>query len=881
MKSQIGSSASSSCSSQSSVHSAECMETDEEAQSKKQQENVFSLFLDEDSTEGTSTGSGEPMGTLSYQRKHVLQRVQKILATHPSRRRIEKLIAQLPKPVTTEYESKLDPENMMKRKEIEACVSKMISFKSSKHTQKIPSRCWMCKDCAVCGNQEARKNRCQQCKKCPTCPSFHFHEAKKLDFPANSDLTMADPLLHAIYSQQADKAPEEIIETRRQAEHTIKLLERACRPMSNLILDTVPETIRAVHHRNTDCGKERLSNPFSIPMAFFLCRWCGYEDIGVIDLLVNGVKLHGEIESSGQWYQKSDREIKKGRKKMKTMEEIVANEPKNRKICEQATAATSTARNERIDSALMEATLLDCRRGIMAGPFFSREELQNYLEKIPAAEADETAPPGFYLEALRFGNEALRPKLNSSGQIDAVIKIRAIDNGRQSLLTLGQFCSEKMCNPTPASIAAQIQMARSFAGKESVAAWASDEVAAFRNCPTAIADLKLLTTTQFDPVSKQQCWSVLSSGVFGTRSSVYAYSRRAQMVQRLVMALAIPVLRYVDDSWAVERQSIAASGRKLYYSFIAAIGVVAQQEKDQRLSTSLVLLGIGFDTESACCYLTDLKKKCREMEIKNIIESNQLTPSAAESLSGKLNWTSFVINTACFKLALKSVQNRQYERDVEDDWKLSPALLKSLHVLLAEIKNAKPMSFDDLLTDKNELVLAYTDGAEESKHGMTTGGIVHYQNENRVFSSEVPDAERQNWKDLNNGEQKSKNIISVELYAVLQLLQSMQAAGAYKNKKCIFFVDNQCAFAQLCRCAAQCAEHRALLYHIKTVEAEMGLQVFYEYVPSQQNVSDLPSRWKEFENKKDLERAIQEEVGPFSWFDKVFQPVSTAPDWLV
>ena len=90
---------------------------------------------------------------------------------------------------------------------------------------------------------------------------------------------------------------------------------------------------------------------------------------------------------------------------------------------------------------------------------------------------------------------------------------------------------------------------------------------------------------------------------------------------------------------------------------------------------------------------------------------------------------------------------------------------------------------------------------------------------------------------------KKNYILQIELWAMLTTLKTLPNAPKGKSLRVIMFQDNQAAWAAVCKGGCREKSANNLVIEIWKLAASKRIALWVEWIPSNSNPADLPSRW--------------------------------------
>lgn len=733
------------------------------------------------------------------------------------------------------------------------------SLKSSKVGQLIPLRCNECSKCTACPSLNCpQKKRCKACLKCGRCKAFHVEQSLKLEHPS-SKLSAAMPHVNAVLEANGERTPEEINRFRVQIMLILQELEKVTKPFNDKLLQMVHPSIRRVLDRwvipSAD-DKESFKmkqGAANIASLFVLIHWSKYPDQDVVIDMLKGFPIVGKQKGCKLW----DLNTQFAKESMAALPvEALIDEYE---LLNECSLDRAIGVKQNLADDLWNETRKDLFRGIAYGPFKTFDES---IEWLNANTPDSDLVPKelrdkFGLLAPRFANVADRPNFDKKTKIFSYVKkTRAIDDTSFSKLNLTHVLEDKMRLPSIRSICVQALLAKKLLAGHNcdILAFASDESAAFRACPVLPSHLRFCITCQ-PPVHtttvSNNIFTTLGSCIFGMSPSVLAFGRKSEPPTHIGRCLSLAIDKFVDDSWCLDSAACAESGYELFKTLNKCLGTHFAHNKDQKPAITAILLGVLINFKNLTVEFTEEKKAQRLIMIREAIESRRLLPSTAESLTGKIQWADFLLVISdenvqggwTFKKAMSRLRHQFLGQKTSH---VSDKLVEALKILYQTVDESTPRCFKALdRGNPSSPDIVWTDGSEEGGKNpddpkFRGTGLVYIPGENKSSSIGIIAAGVTDQMFINKQLKRKKQIVLVELNAIKTSIDLL--GDRLKGRYIIWFVDNRAAFSMLSKGSGKQADQDWLVAVILRALDKAGAKVHWQFVPTNQNVSDIPSR---------------------------------------
>ena len=403
--------------------------------------------------------------------------------------------------------------------------------------------------------------------------------------------------------------------------------------------------------------------------------------------------------------------------------------------------------------------------------------------------------------------------------------------------------------------------------------WKQDMLKAFRQIPGDAHSRKFGSFAVKNPSTGKLEFLTHLGLPFGARASPMIFCSVALIICKLAAHfLGIPVMAFVDDFFSVSPGRYAQQNFDLFKWFIKLLGFSLKEKKetpptrdDDLLGVRVVLRagGTGYFT------LPQSKRDKYSRKIKRALDANFLAPGDAAKLAGGLTFASCValarfgrafLQPLYAAASCKFIPPEGPEFSVED-WVLRPQgaalpdrLKKALEWWLRLLEHFPDRKFRWGLRDERPLFDVYTDASAEGRwEGL--GGVAFYGSVQRARTVRTLTP-----KELESllpplFSQKVR-ISQLELLAVLLTLHVL--GDSLRDSFTRFHIDNLAAMYALINCYSGNAFMARLAGEIWMLLLEYNITPYFDWVASEDNVSDIFSR-------PDLERVGARLSERYSW----------------
>ena len=539
----------------------------------------------------------------------------------------------------------------------------------------------------------------------------------------------------------------------------------------------------------------------------------GCEDKHLIDDLTNGFPLVGDLPRSYEY----EAFHKAMPMKVETLLGM------SRSIQDRIIAKTVSLGDDELDQAVLNGTQDEVSKGWLTGPH-SRSELDVLLGTK-------------WIPSRRF---ALRQKN----------KIRLIDDMSSSFVNMAVGTSERIDLESVDSylslVKAWYRASVGHNGKCSdFVGRCFDLTSAYRQLAVAPESYPVAVVAIWNSVVRSVEFYKLLALPFGSVASVYGFLRTSRALRNIaVRGLLLPVTCYFDDFPILADNDTKDEFEAVFVEFMDIVGfqVSTDFNKVMPFNEIVELLGVQVDlSDVPRGSLVVRNKPGRVDEIRALVDgylsSNSLSPSAAASLRGKIQFTEgqHYLRLGCLAARVIGERASSLTKATSLTDELAWALRWIIHIL--DVAPERTISLRPL----GRPALIATDGAcegAEFEH-VTIGGFLYIQGHRpSYFFSEVPADVVKIWK----GEGRSQTIFQAELLPIL--VASNIWKESLRGMPVVFFVDNEAA--RLCMISFSTSSRAALRIVVGwgRIAAETMMKAWFARVPSCSNPADSASRGK-------------------------------------
>ena len=474
---------------------------------------------------------------------------------------------------------------------------------------------------------------------------------------------------------------------------------------------------------------------------------------------------------------------------------------------------------------LKAKTLKEVDQGLCSGLMSKQEVLSKYWTSDGNLRARVQ---------LRFGVEQGRPGAE---------KVRAVDDGKLSRTNEMTRVLETIttCSPDfPAHVLDELIracLAMGISIPELVLSL-DDLFAAYRRVPTA--NQECMIAAMWDPDAGEPVFCEVYGHCFGLISSVLNFNRVPHMLSVAASLLfAVANDHYFDDYLVVDLASAKGSGQVCLDALHNAVRIPLEPQKRKLPLAVQEELGVTCDLSQApsgVVMLSPTEDRVKEIiaDLKRCRASGYMLPSEAESLFGRLG---FVLRTtvgAIGRAATQPLLQRAHQQ--EGPFPFTLAMHHMLDFFDATLLSLPPLQLQcgpGRRSDEAPVVV-YTDASFNEADYSGLGIVILDGVDRYVAGCRVPAwllaALRPRGQQINHLEMAAAVAARVTFPDVL--------AG----RKVVHFVDNTTALSKAVHGYANEPDMASITNSLHMCDTMLGIDAWWEWVPSKANVADLPSR---------------------------------------
>jgi hypothetical protein len=426
-------------------------------------------------------------------------------------------------------------------------------------------------------------------------------------------------------------------------------------------------------------------------------------------------------------------------------------------------------------------------------------------------------------------------------------KLRPCDNARASGHNTGTTLHERL-TCTAADFPARA--AHLFASLLPPSGWSmmlgtEDVQAAYRRIPCSQPQFTVFA--QWDPTGRRVVFFRLQGFNFGLRSAVIAFNRVAEFITRAAARLFPLCVEHYFDDFAICEPSFARGGQELLVRFGELVGFPFSPAKSQKMAARATFLGVEHDFSTfglngaLRCSVPAARLIALQLTLKEALRLGSFAGVVSpDSLLGKLQ---FALQWAAYRFGRAALQPLfEHSRSGgAHHGHFSAATCAALSFLLAMLPALRPRVFHTR-RQRRPPVLVWSDAAWEpsSDTPATIGFVVFVPAEvgkpaRWMHSSLVVPSSFMVGLDP-----RRQYIGQLELLGAVAVYYSLPAVMI--GRQVLHFVDNTSALFGLIKGYSSVSDSSRIVHAFWALATGLQCEVWFEYVPSEANIADSPSR---------------------------------------
>jgi len=541
-----------------------------------------------------------------------------------------------------------------------------------------------------------------------------------------------------------------------------------------------------------------------------------YDDLEVVDLLINGVKVAGKLERTGIWAPSTE----KG--PQCSVNDLWANARRAQKKVVEPRAQ----HDSELEEEVWKETAKEVTAGLLVGP-------------LEPDDLEERVGP-LWVAARRFG-------------IRQGKKIRPIDNFAEHMVNDAFGAEEKI---SLLSIDHVVAWSRAWASAgELWACWLHEGwcLATWTDLVGRVADLKgaykqvavhpanasvSIVAVQEPGSFKVRLFRALAL-MFGETAAVYAFLRLSRAIAALATRLFdLVVVEFFDDFTQVESKTTSESALKTLERLFELLGwEVSEGDKRLIFGKSFVSLGVQVGFEGSSDGVVSVTNKPGRIEgieesVNGVVKQGSMGFKEALSIKGKI---SFAEGQMFGRVAAPVCRLLSAWASSGIDRQLDPTMVIALTGVCNALRVAKPRYIAP--PEKEKPIVIFTDGACEDAVTSIGGVLFEVGRTPEMFGAVISAQTIRRW--ISKAGQKQV-IGQAEIFPMLvaRLTWSKRLVG----RKVLFFVDNDSARLACIKSYSPVSASLEIIMKCVEWDGINDTSCWYARAPTDSNVADGPSR---------------------------------------
>ena len=349
---------------------------------------------------------------------------------------------------------------------------------------------------------------------------------------------------------------------------------------------------------------------------------------------------------------------------------------------------------------------------------------------------------------------------------------------------------------------------------------------------------------------------------------------------------------FYDDVVVVDPAEGGSSAQRILNFIFSLLGFPFAPKKHERLRYANPFLGMvtDFSYLAAGYVVVRVKEQRRRRlirELRDVLASGQLYPAHAARLRGKLYFTTCSSFFGIGRPALQSFTARQYAKRSRH-YPITPSLRASISFFIALLENLPP-SKRPLVPDDARPLYVWSDAMWEPLYceggrrvtaiDEVTGSVFYIANATIAFVCFDPSDGTWHESSMPVSLQVLRHLVPGKLTYIGQLEALaaeffLETMPSYRllDRSAIFWIDNLSAKYGLQKAYSKVEDSGRIINAFKVKQASLRLRSWFEYVPSAQNIADLPSR-----GRWDKLMEVIDEISGHEWI--MFSYRAVLPDF--
>ena len=419
-------------------------------------------------------------------------------------------------------------------------------------------------------------------------------------------------------------------------------------------------------------------------------------------------------------------------------------------------------------------------------------------------------------------------------------KWRPCDHARESLHNECTRPSESLAGQATAE--RPVELTRAFADAHgrpvAMHGGTDDWPRAYRRAP--VSHPRFTVVAVWNPFDRRVEYFLLAGFNFGLVSAVCAYNRWPRLVISAARAwLGCCADSYFDDAFVGEPQYARGSGQWALGALAALLGTPFSADKHAPPSESPTFLGVVTDLSRVvshgeiCCSVTEARRSSVSALAQLVLDDDRISGACAAKLTGKARW----MLCPCFGRVGIAVLQPLYKVRGGGESPLSKELRESVSAVRLLADEMPPRRLPVRAYSGPPTVI-FTDAAFEGGKG-TIGVVVKRPGFPLVWTAcDCPGWVLAAFQEVDR--RKEQYIGQLELLAAVVAYTTFPDLLA--GQHVIHWIDNESAVYSLAKGYSGAADSARVVNLFHACVAQLGVTPWLEYVGTDDNIADLPSR---------------------------------------
>ena len=420
-------------------------------------------------------------------------------------------------------------------------------------------------------------------------------------------------------------------------------------------------------------------------------------------------------------------------------------------------------------------------------------------------------------------------------------KLRAIDDARRSRSNEMQRVHETIVTPSPEFPAHVLDaLARACVDQgipiPEVELGLDDLFAAYRRIPTSQPEFMIAAVWSFE--WDGPAFYEVHGHCFGMVSSVLNFNRVPHLLcVTAALLFAAPVDHFFDDYMTMDLAVGRGSAQQSLDDLHNSVRLRLEPTKRKHSASEQVALGTACDLRHAASrqtvYLSPTPERVEALvaDLQACEAAGRMTPSEAESLFGRVSFVFSAVAGAVGRAATQPLLQRSHEGPGSTLW---TAAMSGMMRFFEALMPALPPLALHVGSDARPPVLVYTDACYAPGKYSGIGIVIVDGDRVCEAGAAVPE-----WM-LEWLQPRGQQINHLE--ALAATCARLTFPDVLRGRRVLHFIDNTVALSKLVHGYAREPDMAAVTNSLHVCDAFLHVDAWFEWVPSDANISDLPSR---------------------------------------